>query len=162
MNTRTAKPLDATDRKILSVLIENGRLSNAELADRVGLSASPCWQRVRRLEDEGFIRGYTAIVDRALMGLSETVIIEVMLNRHDDDVLERFGAAMAALPEVLEAYLTTGEYDYMIKVAVSGTDGCERFLRNKLYKIDGVRNTRSCFALKCLKHTMSVVPDGIS
>lgn len=66
---------------------------------------------------------------------------------------------MAALPEVLEAYLTTGEYDYLIKVAVAGTAGYEQFLRRKLYKIEGVRHSRSCFALKCLKHTLSVVPD---
>lgn len=82
-----------------------------------------------------------------------------MLERHDDEVLERFGEAMAALPEVLEAYLTTGEYDYLIKVAVAGTAGYEQFLRRKLYKIEGVRHSRSCFALKCLKHTLSVVPD---
>jgi len=153
------KPLDRIDRKILRTLLENGRLSNAELSEKVGLSPSPCWQRVKRLEDEGVIRGYTAILDQAKLGLTETVIIEVMLERHDDEVLERFGEAMAALPEVLEAYLTTGEYDYLIKVAVAGTAGYEQFLRRKLYKIEGVRHSRSCFALKCLKHTLSVVPD---
>ncbi len=147
------------DRKILRALLENGRLSNTELSEKVGLSPSPCWQRVKRLEEEGVIRGYTAILDQAQLGFTETVIIEVMLERHDDEVLERFGEAMAALPEVLEAYLTTGEYDYLIKVAVAGTAGCEQFLRRKLYKIEGVRHSRSCFALKCLKHTLSVVPD---
>ncbi len=82
-----------------------------------------------------------------------------MLERHDDEVLERSGKRWPHLPEVLEVYLTTGEYDYLIKVAVAGTLGYEQFLRRKLYKIDGVRHSRSCFALKCLKHTLSVVPD---
>jgi Lrp/AsnC family leucine-responsive transcriptional regulator len=153
------KPLDRIDRKILKELLANARLTSSQLSEKVGLSASPCWQRVKRLEDEGYIQGYSAILDQALLGLSETVIIEVTLERHDDEVLERFGAALAEFPEVLEAYLTTGEYDYFIKVAVGGTAGYEEFLRNKLYKIPGVRHTRSCFALRCLKRSLSVVPD---
>lgn len=150
--------LDRIDRAILQALMEQGRLSNADLAARVGLSPSPCWQRVRKLEDAGIITGYAALVDQAQLGVTETVIIEVILDRHDDDVLEAFGRAMAAMPEVLEVYLTTGEYDYLLKVAVAGTSGYEEFLRRKLYRVPGIRHTRSSFALRCLKRVQSCLP----
>lgn len=153
--------LDRTDKKILAALLENGRLSNSALAEKVALTPSPCWQRVKRLESEGYIRGYTAILDQALLGLSEIVIIEVTLDRHDDAILEKFGQAMSELPEVLEVYLTTGEYDYLIKVAVNGTAGYERFLRNKLYKVSGIRHSRSSFTLRCLKHSYAVPPETL-
>ena len=99
-----------------------------------------------------------AILDQRALGLPDIVIIEVTLNLHDDDMLYRFGAALAELPEVMEAYLLTGEYDYLIKVAVAGTEGYERFLRQKLYKLPGIRHSRSTFALRWLKRTHSVVP----
>lgn len=153
------RSLDRIDRRILRALQENGRLTNSQLAEQVGLSPSPCWQRTRRLEQEGFIRGYTAVLDQDRLGAPETVIIEVMLDRHDDDVLEAFGRAMVALPEVLEVYLTTGEYDYFVKVAVNGTRGYEDFLRKKLFRIPGIRHSRSSFTLRCLKRTQSVVPE---
>src|SRR5712671_1438924 len=128
----TERQLDRIDRKIIRELLADARLSNTELADRVGLSASPCWQRVRRLETEGYIKGYSALLDQARFGVPETVLIEV--------------------------YLTTGEYDYFIKVAVESTAGYEAFLRNKLYKIPGIRHSRSSFTLRCLKCAHSVVP----
>lgn len=152
------KPLDEIDRNILRQLQDNARLSNADLADRVGLSPSPCWQRVKRLEESGLIQGYVAILDQKQLGMPDTIIIEVTLERHDDEVIERFGRALTDLPEILEAYLTTGEYDYFIKVAINGTEGYERFLREKLYRIPGIRHTRSCFALRCLKRRFSVTP----
>lgn len=151
--------LDRIDRAIVAALVENGRISNAQLAEKVGLSPSPCWQRVRRLEEAGLIAGYTAVIDSSMLGVTETAIVEVVLERHDDDVLEAFGRAMAAMPEVLEVYLTTGEYDYLIKVAVKGTAGYEEFLRRKLYKVPGIRHSRSSFALRCLKRKMSYLPD---
>lgn len=150
--------LDRTDRAILSALLADGRISNAQLAEKVGLSPSPCWQRVRKLEDAGIISGYAAILDQGKLGISETVIIEVVLDRHDEETLDTFGRAMAAMPEVLEIYLTTGEYDYLIKVAVSGTTGYEEFLRRKLYKVPGIRQSRSSFAVRCLKRVQSFVP----
>lgn len=154
----TPKPLDSFDRAILRELQGDARLSNADLAARIGLSPSPCWQRVKRLEDRGYIDSYVAVLDQKLLGMPDTVIIEVTLERHDEDVLERFGKALTDLPEVLEAYLTTGEYDYFVKVAVNGTEGYERFLRERLYRIPGIRHTRSCFALRCLKRKLSVSP----
>ena len=149
--------LDSIDRRILRALSLDGRISNSDLAERVGLSASPCWQRTKRLENEGYILGYRAVLDQEKLGIPETVIIEVTLDRHDDSVLEAFGRAMTEMPEVLEVYLVTGEYDYMIKVAVSGTRGYEEFLRQRLYKVPGIRHSRSSFALRCLKQTGSPV-----
>lgn len=150
--------LDRIDKAILAALVENGRISNAQLAEKVGLSASPCWQRVRRLEESGIISGYTATIDNARLGTSDIVLVEVALERHDEAVVEEFGKAMAALPEVLEVYLTAGEYDYLVKVAVNGTAGYEDFLRRKLYKVRGIRHSRSSFALRCLKRVQSFVP----
>ncbi|WP_158967249.1 Lrp/AsnC family transcriptional regulator [Chachezhania sediminis] len=152
--------LDLIDRRILKALLTEGRLSNADLANRVGLSASPCWQRVRRLEEGGFIRGYASILDQDLLGAAETVMIEVVLDRHDDEVLEAFGRTMQQMPEVLEVHLTTGEYDYLIKVAVDGTKGYESFLREKLYRVRGIRHTRSSFVLRTLKDVQAYIPDG--
>lgn len=150
--------LDEIDRKILRTLSRDGRISNQKLADAVSLSPTPCWNRVRALESANIITEYVAILDQQALGLPDTVIIEVTLDRHDDEVFQRFGDALAELPEVMEAYLVTGEYDYLIKVAVAGTAGYERFLRQRLYKIPGIRNSRSTFALRCLKRVHSVVP----
>ncbi|WP_028880013.1 Lrp/AsnC family transcriptional regulator [Terasakiella pusilla] len=152
------KNLDAIDLRILKELSRDGRLSNNQLAERVGLSTSPCWQRVKRLEKEGYIEGYIALLNSEKLGITELVIIEVTLERHDEKILEEFGRAMINIPEVLEVYLTTGEYDYQIKVAVKGTKGYEEFLREKLYKIPGIRHSRSSFTLRCLKKSHSITP----
>ncbi|WP_342116848.1 Lrp/AsnC family transcriptional regulator [Pseudoduganella sp. OTU4001] len=150
--------LDEIDRKILRELRRDGRLSNTKLAEKVGLSTTPCWNRVRAMEERGVIEGYTALLSQQALGLPDIVIIEVTLDRHDDDMLHRFGEALSDLPEVMEAYLLTGEYDYLIKVAVAGTAGYEEFLRRKLYKLPGIRHSRSTFVLRCLKRAHSVEP----
>ena len=155
----TSSTLDAIDRRILREVVRDGRITNAQLAERVGLSPSPCWQRTRRLEEEGFIRGYTALLDRERLGVPETVLIEVTLDRHDDSVLATFGRQMAEMPEVIEVWLVTGEYDYVIKVAVNGTRGYEEFLRTRLYRVPGIRHSRSSFALRCLKEGGVPIPD---
>src|SRR6188768_1882813 len=110
--------MDAIDKKILRALSRQGRLTNAELAEEVGLSASPCWTRVKRLEQGGVIKGYAALLDQAALGLPDTVFIEVMMERHDEAQLKRFEEAVKNMPEVLECHLVTGEYDYVIKAAV--------------------------------------------
>ena len=148
--------LSAQDRKILHELQQNGRLSNSELAERVGLSPSACWNHTRQLETDGYIQGYVALIDQTKLGLTDTVLIEVTLNAHEDNTLARLGEELAKLPEVLEAYLVTGEYDYLIKVAVEGTAGYERFLREKLYRIARISHSRSMFALRCVKSVPSV------
>jgi Lrp/AsnC family leucine-responsive transcriptional regulator len=155
---RHGERFDDIDRRIMRELRLDGRLSNTKLAEKVGLSTTPCWNRVRALEDAGVIEGYTALLSQQALGFPDTVIIEVTLDRHDDDIFEKFGQALADLPEVMEAYLLTGEYDYLIKVAVAGTAGYEEFLRRKLYKLPGLRHSRSTFVLRCLKRSHSVEP----
>lgn len=150
--------IDEIDRRILRELRHDGRLSNTKLAEKVGLSTTPCWNRVRALEEGGMIEGYTALLSQSALGYPDTVIIEVTLDRHDDDIFEKFGQALATLPEVMEAYLLTGDYDYLIKVAVAGTAGYEEFLRKKLYKLPGLKHSRSTFVLRCLKRAHSVEP----
>ncbi|MDN4060913.1 Lrp/AsnC family transcriptional regulator [Massilia sp. YIM B02769] len=150
--------LDEIDRKILRTLSRDGRISNQKLAETVNLSPTPCWHRVKALEESGHIDRYVAVLDQRALGVPDTVIIEVTVDRHDDEIFQAFSDALADLPEVMEAYLLSGEYDYLIKVAVSGTEGYERFLRQKLYKLPGVKHTRSTFALRCLKRAASVAP----
>ncbi|UFZ02753.1 Lrp/AsnC family transcriptional regulator [Bradyrhizobium ontarionense] len=146
------------DRRILSALREDGRLTMTELAARVGLSQSPCWTRVKRLEASGTIEKYVALLDHRAIGLPNIVFIEVTLDKHDEKVLEQFGRSLAKMPEVIEAHLVTGDYDYLVKVAVSGTEHYERFLREKLYRIPGIRHSRSTFALRALKQMASADP----
>lgn len=151
--------LDQIDRRILQELGKDGRISNAQLAQRIGLSPSPCWQRVRRLEQQGVITNYCAILDQVKLGAAEIVMIEIVLERHDDETLETFGNRMQKMPEVLEVHLTTGEYDYLIKVAVDGTRGYEEFLRRKLYHVPGIRHSRSSFVLRTLKDVQAYLPE---
>lgn len=148
--------MDEIDLKILRAMQFDARIANVDLAKQVGLSPTPCWNRVKALEENGVIEKYVTILNHAALGYPDTVIIEVTLDRHDDTALAKFEAALAALPEVIEAYLTSGEYDYYIKVAVAGTEGCEHFLRQRLHKIPGIRHSRSSFTLRCLKKTYSV------
>ena len=150
--------MDATDRRILRALHRRARLTNAELAEEVGLSPSPCWTRVRRLEQSAVIQEYVTILNQAALGLPDTVIIEVMMERHDEDRLRRFEQAVTEMPEVIEAWLVTGEYDYVIKAAVGGTAGYERLLREKLYRLPGVRHTRTSFTLRSLKQSWTPAP----
>ena len=148
--------LDEVDFKILRAIQFDARIANVDLARKIGLSPTPCWNRVKALEESGVIETYVTILNHRALGYPDTVIVEVTLDRHDDSTLERFEAALAGLPEVIEAYLATGEYDYFIKAAVAGTDGYERFLRQGLYKIPGIRHSRTSFVLRCLKQSYSV------
>ena len=147
----TEHTLDRIDRKILSALRQNGRLTIAQLSEQVGLSSSPCWTRLKRLETLKIIDGYTANINPKAIGIKDLFFIEITLERHDDEMLEQFSQALADIPEVIEAHLVTGEYDYLVKVAVKDAEHYERFLRKKLYSIKGIRHTRSTFALRPLK-----------
>jgi Lrp/AsnC family leucine-responsive transcriptional regulator len=153
-----APSLDLMDRKILSALRSDGRLTMAELAVKVGLSQSPCWTRVKRLEACGAIAGYVAVLDHKAIGVPNVVFVEVTLDRHDERALEQFGDALAQIPEVIEAHLVTGDYDYLVKVSVADTEHYERFLRESLYRIAGIRHSRSTFALRVLKRSISADP----
>lgn len=155
----TSNKIDEVDQRILQALTRDGRISNSQLAQEVGLSASPCWQRVRKLEQKGIITGYRAILDQTKLGAAEIVLIEVILDRHDDETLAIFGRKMQKMSEVLEVHLTTGEYDYLIKVAVNGTREYEEFLRTKLYRVPGIRHSRSSFVLRSLKNVQANLLD---
>ena len=145
--------LDKFDISILEALQKDARLSLQDLGKIVGLTASPCWTRVKRLEDAGVIEGYTVRLSPEKLGLPETVILHVSLDSHSDEALFEFGRALEDIPEVLEAFLVSGDYDYYIRVAVEDTRGYERFLRERLYKIPGIRNSTSSFVLRRLKQS---------
>lgn len=162
MPLRNDQPkIDEIDYKILRELQFNARITNTELADRVALSPSPCWNRVRRLETDGVIEKYVTIINERALGIPDSVILEVRLTHHDDETLKRFEEALRQIPEVIEAFLVTGEYDYYIRVAAAGTDGYERLLREKIYTLPSVSHTHSSFALRCLKQTYSVQPPNV-
>lgn len=150
--------LDEIDHRILTELSRDGRLSNTDLAQRIGLSASACWTRVRALEDCGVIKGYAAIIDRAAIGLPETVVVEVTVDKqkHTGDVLAGFEAAIAGMPQVIEASLVAGDFDYYLRVAASSTADYEHFLREKLYRVPGVRQARSIFILRELARPLAL------
>jgi len=156
--------LDAIDRNILSALQADARLSLAEIGARVGLSTTPCWNRIKRMEAAGVIRGYTVRIDPAALGYAETVIVQVVLESHTDEMLAAFGQALAQIPEVLEAFLISGDYDYFIRIAVRDTRDYERLLRERLYRIPGIRHSKSSFVLRKLKETASPwdLPDAPS
>lgn len=143
--------MDSIDRKILKVLQANARASLQEVGQAVGLSASPCWGRIRKLEEAGVIEGYTVRLNPQALGLHDTVLVQVTLDSHSDNTLEKFGETLAAIPEVMEAYLVSGDYDYLLRIAVRDTRDYERLLRERLYKIKGIRHSKSSFVLRTLK-----------
>ncbi|MFG6448209.1 Lrp/AsnC family transcriptional regulator [Roseateles sp. BYS180W] len=145
--------LDRLDLAILSELQRDARLSLQDLSQRVGLTSSPCWNRIKRLEQQGVIEGYTVRVNAAKVGLADTVIVHLTLDSHSDEALFEFGRALEAIPEVLEAYLVSGDYDYLVRIAVADTRDYERLLREKLYKIPGIRHSKSSFVLRQLKQS---------
>ncbi len=141
--------LDRIDRRILKCLQKDGGLSNQELAEKVGLSPSPCLRRVRALEEAGIILRRVTLLDRKKLGLSLTVILGIGMDRHTPDRFEQFEAAVAALPEVQECYLVTGqEADYQLKVVVPDMDAYQEFLLGKITRIPGVSGVRSSFVLR--------------
>jgi Lrp/AsnC family leucine-responsive transcriptional regulator len=143
--------MDSIDRKILKVLQANARASLQEVGQAVGLSPSPCWGRIRKLEEAGVIEGYTVRLNPQALGLHDTVLVQVTLDSHSDNTLEKFGETLAAIPEVMEAYLVSGDYDYLLRIAVRDTRDYERLLRERLYKIKGIRHSKSSFVLRTLK-----------
>jgi Lrp/AsnC family leucine-responsive transcriptional regulator len=143
--------LDKFDLAILAVLQQDARASLQTVSERVGLSTTPCWNRIKRMEADGTIQGYTVRIAPAALGYSETVIVQLTLESHTDDTLVAFGRALSEIPEVLEASLVSGDYDYVIRIAVRDTRDYERLLREKLYRIPGIRHSKSSFVLRTLK-----------
>ena len=145
--------LDKFDRALLAALQRDARMSVQALSQEVGLTSSPCWTRLRRLEEAGVIQGYSVRIDPAAVGLPATVVVQLTLESHSDDALDAFARELAAIPEVLEAYLVSGDYDYVLRIAVADIRDYERLLRERLYKIPGIRHSKSSFVLRTLKQS---------
>ena len=150
-------PLDRTDIHILELLQRDGRLSHVELAERVGLSPTPCTRRVRRLEKLGIIRGYAALVEPKRVGQNVLAFVQIKLDRHPDDVVERFRRTLEERPEVVSAHAMAGEMDFLLQVVVTDLDALGRFTLHQLLKMPGVRDIRSSLVLETLK-AVSRVP----
>ena len=144
-----ARSLDRFDRHILELLQQDGRLSNQDLADRIGLSPSPCLRRVRALEERGVITGYRALVDARKLGLSLMALVGIALDRHTPERFANFEARIRALPEVLECLLITGQQaDYQLKVVVRDMDAYQELLLTKITRIEGVTGVHTSFVLR--------------
>ncbi|HEY1092516.1 MAG TPA: Lrp/AsnC family transcriptional regulator [Burkholderiaceae bacterium] len=143
---------DRATRLILEALQTDARLSNQALAERVGLSATPVWRRVKELEDSGVIRRHVALVDREKLGLSICVLANVSLVRHSEGVVEAFEAMVGASPEIIECQAITGEADYVIKVVVADMKAYDQFLQSKVFKVPGVASVRSNVTLREVKY----------
>lgn len=140
---------DRYDRRILEVLQQDGRISNQELAERIGLSPSPCLRRVRALEDAGVIAGYRAVLDARQLGLTLLALIHISMDRHTPERFANFEEKVAALPEVLECLLITGQdADYQLKVIVRDMDAYQALLLNRITRIQGVSGVHSSFVMR--------------
>ena len=148
--------LDQTDRRILSVLQKSGRMSNSDLSETVNLSASACHRRVQRLESEGFIKDYVALLDSRKMRVPTTVFVEITLSGQADEVLEAFEKAVARIPDVLECHLMAGSADYLLKVVAANTDDFARIHRQHLARLPGVAQMQSSFALRTVFKTTAL------
>jgi len=148
--------LDATDRRILAALQQDGRITNAELAERANLSASACHRRVQRLEEEGFIAAYVALLDARRMGKPTTVFVEITLEGQAEETLDAFEREVARVPDILECHLTAGTADYLIKMVVEDTEDFARIHRRFLSRLPGVAKMQSSFALKTVVRTTAL------
>ncbi len=142
--------MDGIDRKILTTLQKDGRLSVTDLAERVGLSPTPCARRMARLESDGIITGYSARVDPDKLGLGITVFVFAELERQSRDALDAFERAVIRFPEVLECHLMTGTRDILLKVAAADLKAFDAFLEDSLLRVPGIRSTRSSFSLRTM------------
>ena len=143
--------MDASDLAILRVLRDDSRTTLQEISAAVSLSTTTCWTRIKRLESKGIIKRYTVDLDAPSLGFPDSVIVQVTLESHNEETLKAFGIALARISEVQEAFLVSGDYDYYIRIAVRGTRDYERLLRETLYKIPGIRHSKSSFVLRVLK-----------
>ena len=148
--------LDATDRRILAALQKKGRMSNAELSDAVHLSPSACHRRVQRLEADGYIKDYVALLDARKLGVPTTVFVEITLQGQADEVLEAFEKAVTRIPDVLECHLMAGSADYILKLVAEDTDDFARIHRQYLTRLPGVAQMQSSFALRTVFKTTAL------
>ena len=153
--------LDAVDLKILKILQEDGSISNIELAERVALSATPCARRVKILEELGFFKGKVTLVEPQALGLSVTVFVQITLNRQERKNLERFESFVSAWPEVMEVYLMTGDFDYLIRIATPSLEAFHEFL-TKLTGVESISHIKSSFALRQVLYKTALPLDHLS
>jgi Lrp/AsnC family transcriptional regulator len=145
--------MDETDLKILRILQEDSAISMVDLALKVGLSHTPCWRRVKQLEESGAIRGRAVLLDPAIMGLSVNVLANIKLKAHDEETLEAFERCALERPEIVECFATSGDSDYAVRIVVRSIDEYEHLLKKVLLHFPGVGSVNSHFALKCVKNT---------
>lgn len=151
MESANDADLDRIDRAILRELLANSRISNQELSERVGLSPSPCLRRLKRLEADGIVTGYTAMIDEERIGLPVAIFISVRLERQIDSALKDFEAEIMKHPEVADCWLMTGDNDYMLRILAPGLREYENFLTGTLTKISGIASIRSSVSLRRVK-----------
>jgi Lrp/AsnC family transcriptional regulator, leucine-responsive regulatory protein len=144
-------PLDNNAIKILRELQKNCRISAADLAEKLGMSTTPCWRRQKELEEKGYIKRYAAIVDRRKVGLTVCCYAHISLSRHAEGVVEKFENAMRMRPEVVDCYETTGSSDYLVKIVVSDMDAYHDFVHNVLFKLDGIAQVSTSVTLREVK-----------
>ena len=147
--------MDAIDRKILAVIQEDASLSVAEIGNRVGLSSTPCWKRIQKLEAEGVIQKRVAVVDQAKIGLSITVYVSVETDDHSQDWIDRFAKVVGAMPEVMEFYRMAGDVDYMLRVVAPDIAGYDAFYKRLIAAVP-LKNVTSRFAMEKIKSTTSL------
>jgi Lrp/AsnC family leucine-responsive transcriptional regulator len=145
--------LDAIDRKIICALQADGKISVGELAEKVGLSPSPCARRIRLLESTGIIKGYTAIVDQKRVGLPMSAFASIKLERQREDDLDRFEKIVIGWPEVLDCYLMTGQRDYLLRIVAADLEAYERFIKDKLTRLANIASIETSFALGQVKRS---------
>ncbi len=148
--------LDATDRRILATLQRDGRITNADLSEAVNLSPSACHRRVARLQEEGVIAGYVALLDARRLGRPTTVFVEITLQGQADDLLDAFEREVARIPDILECHLMAGTADYLLKVVARDTDDFARIHRQFLARLPGVAQMQSSFALRTIVSTTAM------
>ncbi len=148
--------LDATDRRILTVLQREGRITNADLSERVNLSPSACHRRVQQLEEAGFIDKYVALLNTRKMGKPTTVFVEITLQSQAEDLLDAFEREVARVPDILECHLMAGTADYLLKIVAEDTEDFARIHRQHLSRLPGVRQMQSSFALRTVVQTTAL------
>ncbi|MBY8821855.1 Lrp/AsnC family transcriptional regulator [Sphingomonas colocasiae] len=143
--------LDGFDRRILTELQRNGRLTNLDLAELIGLSPSPCLRRVKRLEQDGYITGYSARIDERKVGLGLTCFVSVKMERHREEDAEQLKSAIGGIREIISCFVTSGEYDMLLQIVVPDLDSFRRLMMTTLIKLPGVRDFRTSFAIDTIK-----------
>ncbi|MBT8126057.1 MAG: Lrp/AsnC family transcriptional regulator [Gammaproteobacteria bacterium] len=147
--------MDSSDLKILNLLQSDASLTVKDIAERIHLSTTPCWKRIQKLEEKGFIKARVALLDPTKVNASVTVFVAIKASQHSSDWIEEFDAAIAGLPEIMEAYRMSGEVDYLLRVAVPDIDAYDRFYKKLIDRIE-LSNVTSSFAMEQIKYTTAL------